>query len=102
MIEGSEGQQGLFDMPHSDMSVAMGMASSIPQIFQGWWGEVPKGDISKFNHFSIDEWTKLKEEYNLYDALMYAIQQGDPDPLEKGHLETYRLKGQGIMEVKIE
>jgi len=103
LIEGSAGQEGLFDIPHSDMSWALGMASGATQVLQGWWGEVPKGDLSKFNKFSIDEWTKFKEGDNLYDALMYAIQHGDPDPLEEGPLETYRLKGQGdLTEVRIE
>lgn len=101
LMEGESGQQGLFDLPHSDMSWALGMSSSWTQVFQGWWGEVPKSETSKFNHFAIHEWSKLEEGDSLYTALMYAINETDWIP--DGPHDNYRLKGQGdLTDLRIE
>jgi hypothetical protein len=91
--EGQSGQQGLFDLPHSDMSWALRMQSEETQVFQGWWDDVPKGSTSKYNHFAYHEWTKLGEGDNLYNALIYAINETDRIP--NGPHDNYRLKGQG-------
>jgi len=101
LVEGQPGQQGLFDLPHSDMSWALRMSSSQTQVFQGWWGEFKKGETSKFNHFAYHEWTKLGEGDNLYNALMYAINETDWIP--DGPHDNYRVKGQGdLTDLRIE
>ncbi len=79
----------------------MRMSSSQTQALQGWWGEFEKGETSKFNHFAYHEWTKLKEGDNLYQALLYAINETDWIP--DGPHDNYRVKGQGdITDLKIE
>ncbi len=101
LVEGPPGQQGLFALPHSDMSWALKMVSGETQVFQGWWGERPGGFTSKFNKFCVHEWTKLKEGAHLYDALVYAINETDWIP--NGPHDNYRLKGQGYFtELRIE
>ena len=93
LIEGPGGSQGLLAYYHSDMSWALKMSSSYTQIYQGWWGEVPKGGTSKFNIFAYHEWTKLGEGDHLYDALTYAINHTDWIP--DGPHDNFRLMGQG-------
>jgi hypothetical protein len=93
LIEGPEGSQGLLAYYHNDMSLALNMQSGQTQIYQGWWGEVPKGATSKFNIFAYHEWTQLGEGDSLYDALMYAINHTDWIP--DGPHDTLRLMGQG-------
>jgi hypothetical protein len=65
------------------------------------WGEVPKGDTSKYNHFTYHEWTKLGEGDNLDDALIYAINHTDWVP--DGPHDNFRLMGQGdLTDLRIE
>jgi len=48
--------------------------------------------------FDIDEWTKLKEVENLYEALQYAISRGEQEARD-----NLRVYGTGFMTaVKIE
>ncbi len=101
LIEGPEGSQGLLSYFHGDMSWALKMSSSYTQIYQGWWGEVPKGGTSKYNHFAYHEWTKLGEGDNLYQALLYAIDETDWIP--DGPHDNFRLMGQGdITDLRVE
>lgn len=101
LIEGPGGSQGLLAYYHSDMSWALKMQSSYTQIYQGWWSEFKKGGISKYNHFAYHEWTKLGEGDNLYNALMYAINETDWIP--DGPHDNFRLMGQGVItDLKIE
>jgi hypothetical protein len=101
LIEGPEGSQGLLAYYHNDMSLALNMASSYTQIYQGWWGEVPKGETSKFNIFAYHEWTQLGEGDSLYEASMYAINHTDWIP--DGPHDTFRLMGQGdLSELNLE
>lgn len=101
LIEGPGGSQGLLAYYHSDMSWALKMSSSYTQIYQGWWGEVPKGGTSKFNIFAYHEWTKLREGDHLYDALTYAINHTDWIP--DGPHDNFRLMGQGdLTDLRIE
>jgi hypothetical protein len=93
LIEGPEGSQSLVAYYHSDMSWALKMQSDETQIYQGWRGEAPKGETSKYNHFAYHEWTKLGEGDNLYNALMYAIDETDWIP--DGPHDNFRLMGQG-------
>ena len=61
--------------------------------------------LPSFNQFSIHEWTKLGEGYNLYDALTYAIDNAQIDPIlpPENPRDHYRIKGQGdLTELKIE
>ena len=86
---------------HGDMSWALKMSSSYTQIYQGWWGEVPKGGTSKYNHFAYHEWTKLGEGDNLYQALLYAINETDWIP--DGPHDNFRLMGQGdLTDLRVE
>lgn len=93
LIEGPGGSQGLLAYYHNDMSWALKMQSSSTQIYQGWWGDFKKGETSKFNIFAYHEWTKLGEGDNLYNALMYAIDQTPWVP--DGPHDNFRLMGQG-------
>jgi hypothetical protein len=98
LVEGQPGQQGLSDIPHSDMSLALGMSEpSRSRFYQGWWGLVPSRlwpFESEYQKWTRLEWTRLGEGDNLYEALFYVINQqtefGPYDPVN-----NYRLKGQG-------
>jgi hypothetical protein len=106
LIEGQTGQQGLFDVPHSDMSFALGMReSSRDRFYQGWWNEPNVGmpwpfEEDEYRKWTQLEWEKLGEGDSLYDALTYVIDQyflnhqteyEDPN----APVNNYRIKGQG-------
>jgi hypothetical protein len=98
LIQGQTGQQGLFDIPHSDMSFALGMAGSgRDNFYQGWY------DISWIRNIPIiptqyqlwtqHEWIYLGDGEDLFSALYNVIQEqyffGPLDPVN-----CYRLKGE--------
>jgi hypothetical protein len=103
LIQGQPGQEGLFDIPHSDMSFALGMAGSgRDNFYQGWYDKArtafappPIGE-TEYQRWSRIEWYQLDDGANLYDALYYVINQqywfGPLDPVN-----CYRLKGEGDM-----
>jgi len=104
LVQGQPGQQGIFDIPHSDMSFALGMAGSgRSNFYQGWYDKAKSAFApppiweTEYQRWSRIEWYKLEEGMNLYDALFYVIDQqyyfGPLDPVN-----CYRLKGQGFLE----
>ncbi len=99
LIQGQPGQQGIFDIPHSDMSFALGMAGSgRSNFYQGWYdkakSKIPPISETEYQRWSRLEWYQLEDGANLYDALYYVIEQqthfdvNDP-------VNCYRLKGEG-------
>jgi hypothetical protein len=93
---------GILAGPESDMSWALGMTGGIyGQFCQGWWDKagVVYGQ-TKYEVFSVSEWTELKEGENLYQALYDTF--GDPDV----HIDAkkeFRMYGIGDMTaIKIE
>jgi len=98
LVEGQPGQQGIFDIPHSDMSLALGMGeTSISRAYQGWYDKSYAGFFSEYSEFTRDEWGKLGEGDNLYEALNYAISQQTEFVDPNAPVNTYRLKGQGFI-----
>jgi hypothetical protein len=96
LVEGDPGQQGFFDIPNSDMSYALRMLGAFDQFYQGWFELT--SSAPPYKNFSIDEWTRLKEGDNLYEAMQYAISRGDQEALD-----NLRIYGMGLMlAVKIE
>jgi len=93
LIEGPEGQQGLLATSHNDMSWALGMCSSATQVYQGWWNEAIKGETSRYNIWTFNEWDKLKDGDTLWNAITYTINQTKWVP--SGPHDNYRLMGQG-------
>jgi hypothetical protein len=106
LIKGQPGQEGLWDIPHSDMSIALRLDNtSTSRIYQGWYGEpilnrpdLPESEDQKWVRL---EWIRLGEGDSIYDALFYVINQqtefGPEDPVN-----NYRLKGQGsIWDVRL-
>lgn len=102
LVEGSPGQIGLFDGPHSDMSLALGMGdTSKSRIYQGWYDEV-KSRLQVWpletacQKFSRHEWESLGSGNNLIQAITFAINKQTvfgPD----APVNNYRLKGQGSL-----
>ncbi|MBN2019508.1 MAG: hypothetical protein JW749_04715 [Sedimentisphaerales bacterium] len=98
LVEGQAGQQGLWDIPHSDMSFALRMAdSSRNHFYQGWYNEAkvkPFPQETDFQMWTQWEWAQLGAGENLYDALAYTIWRqerfGPEDPIN-----NFRLKGMG-------
>jgi hypothetical protein len=105
LVECSPGQQGLLEVPHSDMSFALGMGeTSISRFYQGWHDEnfIRTWPFeTNYQKWTQLEWQKLGEGEDLYSALYDVIMQqtdfGPDDPVN-----NYRLKGQGdMMEVQL-
>jgi hypothetical protein len=103
LAEGQPGQIGLFDGPHSDMSLALGMDDiSESRVYQGWYGEnlsdfPPVWPFeTEYQKWSRYQWESLGAGNNLEQAIMETINQqtefGDEDPVN-----NYRLKGQGLL-----
>ena len=103
LVEGQPGQMGLFDGPHSDMSLALGMDdTSESRVYQGWYGEISSNFPpvwpfeTEYQKWSQYQWESLGEGNNLLQAIMDTINQqtefGDEDPVN-----NYRLKGQGLL-----
>ena len=103
LVEGQPSQQGLFDYPHSDMSLALGMGeTSRSRFYQGWWGPVPIGPPppspeDEYQTWTRLEWQKLGEGEDLYQAL-YDVIWGQTDFGPGAPVNNYRLKGQGWLE----
>ncbi len=102
LVEGSPGQIGLFDGPHSDMSLALGMGdTSKSRIYQGWYDEVESRlqvwpFETAYQKFSRHEWESLSSGNNLIQAITFAINKQTnfgPD----APVNNYRLKGQGSL-----
>jgi hypothetical protein len=104
LVQGQPGQQGIFDIPHSDMSFALGMAGSgRSNFYQGWYDKALSGPFpppineTEYQRWSRIEWYQLEDGMNLYEALDYVISQqthfdvNDP-------VNCYRLKGEGYLE----
>jgi hypothetical protein len=102
LVEGQPGQIGIFDGPHSDMSLALGMGeTSISRAYQGWYGKVPiRLQLplleTEYQKWTRREWEELGDGESLYWALMHVIGEqtefGPDDPVN-----NYRLKGQGSL-----
>lgn len=105
LVEGQSGQIGVFDGPHSDMSLALGMGEpSISRFYQGWFDDVPIGLWlleNEYQRWTRLEWEELGDGEYLYWALMHVIeQQTDFGPYAP--VNNYRLKGQGsIFEIRL-
>ena len=94
-------QKNLFDGPHSDMSLALGIGeTSVSRTYQGWYSKSPMNfwwtiwGPTEYQKWTRLEWEELANGESLYDALMYVISQqtefGIDDPVN-----NYRSKGQG-------
>ncbi|MGA2914723.1 MAG: hypothetical protein ABSE89_01720 [Sedimentisphaerales bacterium] len=103
LVIGQPGQQGVFDLPQSDMSYALGIASTSRDCaYQGWY-EKPwfaLGGASPFNKWTLDEWSNLAlglPAGSLDTALQAAIkgQHSFIDP--NAPANSYRLRGQGLL-----
>jgi hypothetical protein len=103
LVEGREGQIGEFDGPHSDMSWALGMASTIRDCaYQGWYDKPNFNHWlfppTKFQKWTRDEWTEFslgQGVSNLSTAIDYANWE-QPDIFDiNSPVNTYRLKGHG-------
>jgi len=103
LVEGQPGQVGVvFDGPHSDMSLALGIGNSgRSRVYQGWYDAVPIGMPPPWPEDEYQKWTRLEWEYlgdgyDLYWALWYVIwEQTDFSP--GAPVNNYRLKGQGLL-----
>jgi len=99
LVEGQPGQVGLFDLPDSDMSLALGMGeTSKSRVYQGWFGEVWTNFLwqNDYSQFSQDIWKTLGQGDNLAQAITYAISQQTEFDDPNAPVNTYRLKGQGF------
>ena len=100
LVEGQPGQIGIFDGPHSDMSLALGMGeTSKSRVYQGWFGEVWTNFLwqNDYSQFSQDIWKTLGQGDNLVQAITYAISQQTEFDDPNAPVNTYRLKGQGFL-----
>ena len=106
LVEGQPGQIGLFDGPHSDMSLALGMGeTSISRVYQGWYGQYYSRLwpwSTEYQQWTWLEWEELGNGENLYWALMHVI----GEQIEFGPdapVNNYRLKGQGsLMDIELD
>jgi hypothetical protein len=103
LVKGQPGQAGLFDIPHSDMSLALGMGNTgRSRFYQGWYWTVPIGLYPPFPEDEYQKWTRLVweylgEGYDLYWSLHYTInEQTDFGP--DAPVNNYRLYGQGWLD----
>jgi len=107
LVEGQAGQIGVFDGPHSDISLALGMGeTSVSRAYQGWYDEVPTRLQLPLLETEYQKWTRLEwEELGdgeyLYWALMHVIgEQTEFGP--DAPVNNYRLKGQGsLMDIEL-
>jgi hypothetical protein len=94
LVEGSPGPIGLFDMPHNDMSVALGLPDNNSRFYFAWYKEFEGGYSSDYYQFSADIIVQFTEGKNLYDGIIKANHEcegsGDKDPRD-----DYRILGQG-------
>lgn len=99
LVIGQPGYIGLFDGPHSDMSLALRMDdTSRSRVYQGWYDKVWTNFLwqNEFSAFSQDEWYILGQGENLAQAITYAISQQTEFDDPNAPVNTYRLKGQGF------
>jgi hypothetical protein len=103
LVIGQQGQIGVFDGPHSDMSYALGMANTNRDCaFQGWYDKAwfALNGASPFSKWTLDEWSELSEGVvggDLYTAIQYAISRQTSFLDPNAPVNTYRLKGQGLL-----
>jgi hypothetical protein len=103
LVIGQPGQGGVFDLPHSDMSYALGMANTNRDCaFQGWYDEAwfGIGGLSPFSKWTLDEWSNLAlgpPVGNLDTAIQYAISRQTSFMDPNAPVNTYRLKGHGFL-----
>jgi hypothetical protein len=101
LIKGQPGQIGLFDGPHSDMSIALGMGeTSRTRIYQAWYDLYTSQkwpSETDYQKWTQDEWEYLGDGESLYWSIMHAIdgQTEFDDP--NAPVNTYRFKGQGFL-----
>lgn len=100
LIIGQPGPIGLFDLPQSDMSFALGMDEPLfSHLYQGWYNDPnlnprdkPETDAQKWTR---NEWERLGEGDNILDAIMYTIGQQTNLEAPYAPVNNYRLKGRG-------
>jgi hypothetical protein len=103
LVVGQPGQSGVFDLPHSDMSYALGMAdTSRDCAFQGWYDKAwfALNGASPFSKWTLDEWSELSEGVvggDLYTAIQYAISRQTEFDDPNAPVNKYRLRGQGYL-----
>lgn len=103
LVEGQRGHIGGFDGPHSDMSYALGMASTNRNCaYQGWYGKpyFTLDGSSPFNKWTVDEWSKLSLGVaggDLSTAIQYAISKQTSFMDPNAPVNTYRIKGHGFI-----
>jgi len=102
LVEGQPGQIGVFDGPHSDMSYALGLASTNRDcVYHGWYDVATVSyQITNFNKWTQDVWNKLSIGVvggDIYTALQYAISRQTSFVDPKAPVNTYRLKGHGMI-----
>ncbi|MGD0784232.1 MAG: right-handed parallel beta-helix repeat-containing protein [Sedimentisphaerales bacterium] len=103
LVEGQPGQIGLFDIPYSDMSLALGMGNtSRSRFYQGWYLEfvsspwlLSETDYQKWTRF---EWEHLGDGYDLYWALQYVISKQTEFDDPRAPVNNYRVYGQGWLD----
>ncbi|OHB49727.1 MAG: hypothetical protein A2Y10_06095 [Planctomycetes bacterium GWF2_41_51] len=103
LVVGQPGQIGVFDGPHSDMSYALGMASTNRDcVYHGWYDKatVSFWTSTDFNKWTQDVWSKLSIGVlggDIYTAIQYAISRQTSFVDPKAPVNTYRLKGHGLI-----
>jgi len=104
LVEGQADQIGIFDGPHSDMSLALGMGeTSVSRAYQGWYDKSWFSLLgTEYQRWARLEWEALGNGDDLYQALNYVIsQQTDFGP--DAPVNNYRLKGQGsLMDIELD
>lgn len=101
LMWGAMGEQGLFDFPQNDMSVACGMTNTSESRFYTSWFNESESRVwpneSSFQKFTRNKWEALGDGEELYWAYFEAISQqdhfGPDDPVQ-----NYRIKGQGDLQ----
>jgi len=96
LVEGQPGQIGIFDGPHSDISLALGMGeTSVSRAYQGWYDKSWFSLLgTEYQRWTQLEWEELGDGESLYWALMHVIgEQTEFGP--DAPVNNYRLKGQG-------
>ncbi len=101
LVEGTQGQSGLFSGPHNDLTMALNLYSNKSKFYFGWFSNFIAGYTSDHYQFSCDIISTLTDGKKLDEAILHAINDcrnsSPPDPRNE-----YRIKGQGNMsDVKI-
>jgi hypothetical protein len=101
LVEGKQGQTGLFSGPHNDMTMALNLSSNRSKFYFGWFSNFIAGYTSDHYQFSCDIICTLTEGKKLDEALLHAINDcrasSPPDPRNE-----YRIKGQGnLSDIKV-